>query len=59
MATDKPRFSLTVDEETLKQIEDFRFEKRFQNRNQAIIELIKLGLKKINEETLKQNNKNR
>lgn len=47
MATDKPRFSLTVDEELLKEIEDFRFEKRYPNRNQATIELIKLGLEKL------------
>lgn len=53
MATDKPRFSITVDEEILKQIEDFRFEKRFPNRNQAIVELIKLGLKTINNQSKK------
>ena len=47
MATNKPRFSLTVDEELLKEIEDFRFEKRYPNRNQATIELIRLGLEKL------------
>ena len=47
MATDKPRFSLTVDEDLLKKIEDFRFEKRYPNRNQATIELIRLGLEKL------------
>lgn len=50
MATDKPRFSITVDEEMLKQIEDYRFEQRFPNRNQATIELIRLGLEKLNSE---------
>lgn len=50
MATDKPRFSITVDEEMLKQIEDYRFEKRFPNRNQATIELIRLGLEKLKSE---------
>lgn len=29
MATDKPRYSITVDEEMFKEIEDFRFEHRF------------------------------
>lgn len=47
MATDKPRYSITVDEEMLKEIEDFRFNNRFPNRNQATIELIRLGLEKI------------
>ena len=54
MATEKPRFSITVDEETLKQIEDFRFEKRFPNRNQATVELIKLGLEKLQSEQTAQ-----
>lgn len=55
MATEKPRFSITVDEETLQQIEDFRFEKRFPNRNQATIELIKMGLEKLRSEQDIQN----
>ncbi|WP_415287462.1 ribbon-helix-helix domain-containing protein [Clostridium perfringens] len=49
MATEKPRYSITVDEEMLKEIEDFRFNNRFPNRNQATIELIRLGLEKIKE----------
>ena len=48
MATDKPRYSITVDEELFKEIEDFRFANRFQTRNQATIELIRLGLEKVN-----------
>lgn len=47
MATDKPRYSITVDDEMFKEIEDFRFENRFQTRNQATIELIKLGLEAL------------
>ena len=49
MATEKPRYSITVDEEMLKEIEDFRFNNRFPNRNQATIELIRLGLERIRE----------
>ena len=49
MSTEKPRYSITVDEEMLKEIEDFRFNNRFPNRNQATIELIRLGLEKIKE----------
>lgn len=38
-----------------KQIEDFRFEKRYQTRNQATIELIRLGLEVLKrEETSKE-----
>lgn len=44
MATDKPRYSITLDDEMFKEIEDFRFEQRYPNRNQATIELIRLGL---------------
>lgn len=55
MATDKPRYSITVDDEMFKQIEDFRFEKRYQTRNQATIELIRLGLEVLKrEETSKE-----
>lgn len=44
MATEKPRYSITLDDEMFKEIEDFRFEQRYPNRNQATIELIRLGL---------------
>ena len=44
MPTDKPRYTITLDEEMLKKIDDFRFENRFPNRTQATLELIRLGL---------------
>jgi metal-responsive CopG/Arc/MetJ family transcriptional regulator len=44
MTTDKPRYTITVDEELLKRIDDFRFENRYPNRNQATLELIRLGM---------------
>lgn len=47
MATEKPRYSITLDEEMFKEVEDFRFEHRYQTRNQATIELIRLGLAEI------------
>lgn len=46
MATDKPRYTVSVNKELFQQIEDFRFEHRFQTRSQATVELIKLGLGK-------------
>ena len=45
MPTKKPRFIVTVDEDLFDQIEDFRFENRYQNRNAAMVELIRAGLK--------------
>ncbi|MBT2156677.1 hypothetical protein KK425_08690 [Clostridioides difficile] len=54
MATQKPRFTITVDDELLKEIDDFRFDKRFSTRTQATIELIKLGLEKLNAENAKK-----
>lgn len=50
MATDKPRYSITVDDELFQQIEDFRFNNRFQTRNQATLELIRLGLESLKNE---------
>lgn len=49
MATDKPRYTVSVDKELFQQIEDFRFEHRFQTRSEATVELIRLGLQKIND----------
>lgn len=45
MATDKPRVLITFDEEFLKKIDDYRFEKRFPSRAAAIKHLIEIGLK--------------
>jgi len=47
MATEKQRYTVSVDDELFKQIEDFRFEHRYQTRSEATVELIKLGLKSI------------
>lgn len=57
MATEKPRYSITLDDEMFKEIEDFRFEQRYPNRNQATIELIRLGLEQLKKEMEEQKNK--
>lgn len=59
MSTDKPRYSITVDEDMFKRIEDFRFSNRFQTRNQATIELIRLGLEAINNKKSKTRKNNK
>lgn len=50
MPTDKPRYTIIVDEELLKEIDDFRFENRYPSRSAATLELIRLGIAKLKEE---------
>jgi metal-responsive CopG/Arc/MetJ family transcriptional regulator len=47
MATDRPRYTVSVDPELFRRIEDFRFEHRFQTRSEATVELIRLGLEAL------------
>ena len=47
MPTEKPRFTITLDEAMLQKIDDFRFENRFPNRTQATLELIRIGIETI------------
>lgn len=49
MPTEKPRYCITVDEDMLKDIDDFRFANRYNSRSQATVELIRLGLQKLRE----------
>ena len=54
MATEKPRYTVSVDKEMFQQIEDFRFEHRYQTRSEATMELIRLGLEALQKETAVQ-----
>lgn len=47
MATEKPRYTVSVDKEMFQQIEDFRFAHRYQTRSEATVELIRLGLESL------------
>ena len=47
MATDKPRILLTVDEDMLKRIDDFRYDNRVPTRSEAIRRLIEDSLKRF------------
>lgn len=47
MATDKKRYTVSVDSDLFQQIEDFRFEHRYQTRSEATVELIRLGLESL------------
>lgn len=54
MPTDKPRYTITLDEEMLKKIDDFRFENRFPNRTQATLELIRIGMEALEKQQEEQ-----
>lgn len=46
MATDKPRIMLTLTEELMEEIDDYRYENRIPARSEAIRQLIKEALTK-------------
>lgn len=50
MSTDRPRYTVSVDDELLKQIEDYQFEHRYKTRSSATVELIRLGIKQLMQE---------
>jgi hypothetical protein len=47
MPTEKPRFSLTVDEELDSAIRDYQFSSRAKNKTQAVVELIEMGIERL------------
>lgn len=51
MATEKFRYTVSVDSELFQRIEDFRFERRYQTRSEATAELIRLGLDALKQES--------
>ncbi len=57
MPTKKPRYTVIVDEELLKEIDDFRFENRYPSRSAATLELIRLGIEQLKKEQDEQKNK--
>ncbi len=50
MPTNKPRYTVIVDEELLKEIDDFRFENRYPSRSAATLELIRIGIEALEKE---------
>ena len=47
MPTKKKQFSMVVDDELMKAIDDYQFDNRIKNRTTAINELISIGIKAI------------
>lgn len=54
MATDRPRYTVSVDEEMFRQIEDFRYKNRFPTRSEATVALIRLGLEALRKQEEEQ-----
>ena len=50
MPTKRPRYTVSVDDDMFKKIEDFRFENRFSTRSEATVELIKRGFQSLEQE---------
>lgn len=50
MATNKPRYTVSVDDELFQAIEDFRYSHRYQTRSEATVELIRRGLEQLKKE---------
>lgn len=44
MPTDKPRFTITMDDDLYRRIEDFKFKHRYKNQTQAVLALIDMGI---------------
>ena len=58
MATKRPRYTVSVDEEMFQKIEDFRFKHRYQTRSEATVELIRLGLEALKRQEEERDGKN-
>ena len=50
MATDRPRYTVSVDADLFRKIEDFRFKNRYSTRSEATVELIRKGLEQLEKE---------
>lgn len=57
MATDRARYTVSLDDELFNRVEDFRFEHRFQTRSEATVELIRLGLEAVEKKDKKSASK--
>ena len=50
MPTENPRYTIIVDDDLLRQIDDFRFENRFPSRSAATLDLIRRGIEQLRKE---------
>lgn len=47
MATEKPRFSVTLEDSMLQQVDDYQFSNRFATRSKAVVDLVRKGLAEL------------
>ena len=47
MPTERPRVTITVSEDQLKEIEDYRFSRKLRSQTQAINDLVRAGLEEL------------
>lgn len=47
MPTEKPRFSITIDQELLQKVDDYRHEKKLKSQTQAILDLVTKGMQSL------------
>lgn len=47
MATEKPRFTITMEPELLEQVENYRYKNSFKTQSKAIIDLVRSGLNEL------------
>lgn len=52
MPTEKPRLTITISDEELRQIEDYWHSHKLRNQTQAILSLVRLGLAEVNQQKL-------
>lgn len=50
MPTDRPRLTVTLTDEMLRDVEDFRFSRRIKTQSAALSELIKIGMQRLESE---------
>lgn len=50
MGTEKPRFTITMEEELLQAIDDYKFDKKIKNQSKAIVQLARIGLQQVREQ---------
>lgn len=55
MATDKPRLSISMDEETFEKVLAYKEEKGIATQSKAIIKIMEMGLDKLEKEAAKKN----
>lgn len=54
MSTERPRYTVSVDQDLFQQIEDYKFKMRYSTRSDATVDLIEKGLSVLNEKPISQ-----